>query len=655
LLPSQISYSARSIRGENEAPSLFNRLIARMEDALEMPIGERSLPFRLGATIGAVIVAAAARWALLPVLGERAPFLLFAPVILGAVLWCGSLPAIVAAILSLGFGIYFAGYSNIHVADVVETATFALVAGGVILLGEGIRRSRDRAVASDRSAAQHARNATDVAEELNLLIDGAQGHAIYMLDVTGHVTIWNQGAERLKGWTEAEVLGQHSSLFYPPDTRAAGKPEADLARACAEGRLEEEDWRVRKDGQEFLAAVSLTALYDDKGNLRGFAKVVSDITEQRAAEETARVRESHLRSILSTVPDAMVVIDETGQIMSFSNAAQTLFGYSEDELIGQNVRILMPSPDRERHDGYIQRYLATGEKRIIGTGRVVFAARKDGSTFPMELSIGEATGGAQRIFTGFIRDLTERRRTEERLENLQSELIHVSRVSAMGTMASTLAHELNQPIAAIANYVEAVRDQLTDLRPENVALMREALDDAAKDALRAGHIVRRLRDFVARGEIERTVEPLPALINEASVLGLMGSHERGIEASFDLDPYASPVLVDRVQIQQVLINLIRNACQAMRDSPERQLWVITRLDGENMVRVSVADTGPGVSREVEDRLFGAFVSTKQGGMGLGLSICRTIVEANDGRIWMEPRMGGGTCFHFTLPRARAEN
>jgi len=139
------------------------------------------------------------------------------------------------------------------------------------------------------------------------------------------------------------------------------------------------------------------------------------------------------------------------------------------------------------------------------------------------------------------------------------------------------------------------------------------------------------------------------------VLGLMGSHERGIEASFDLDPYASPVLVDRVQIQQVLINLIRNACQAMRDSPERQLWVITRLDGENMVRVSVADTGPGVSREVEDRLFGAFVSTKQGGMGLGLSICRTIVEANDGRIWMEPRMGGGTCFHFTLPRARAEN
>lgn len=655
MLPLRIGYSATPFGQKSEAPSLHGRLIARMEDALAMPVSQRSPAFRYASAAVAVLIVAALRWALAPVLGERAAYLPFAPVILGVVLWCGPVPALLAAALSLVLGLYFSGLSDVSLGDIVEAATFSVVAIGVILLGEAIRRSRDRAVESDQNAARHARDATDVAEELNLLIDGAQGHAIYMLDAAGFVTIWNQGAERLKGWTETEVLGQHTSLFYPADSRAAGKPEADLARACAEGRLEEEAWRVRKDGQEFLAAVSLTALYDDKGDLRGFAKVVSDITEERAAEEMARVRESHLRSILSTVPDAMVVIDEAGLIMSFSNAAQTLFGYSEEELIGQNVKILMPSPDRERHDGYILRYLQTGEKRIIGTGRVVFAARKDGSTFPMELSIGEASGGTQRIFTGFIRDLTERRRTEERLESLQSELIHVSRVSAMGTMASTLAHELNQPIAAIANYVEAVRDQLADLRPDNVALMREALDDAAKDALRAGHIVRRLRDFVARGEIERTVEPLPALINEASVLGLMGAHERGVEASFDLDPYASPVLVDRIQIQQVLINLIRNACQAMTDSPERRLTVISRPDGDNMVRVTVADTGPGIAREVEERLFTAFVSTKEGGMGLGLSICRTIIEANDGRIWMENRTGGGCSFHFTLPRARTEN
>jgi len=367
-----------------------------------------------------------------------------------------------------------------------------------------------------------------------------------------------------------------------------------------------------------------------------------------------RTRESHLTSILSTVPDAMVVIDETGIILSFSAAAQKLFGYTEREVAGRNVSELMPSPVRERHDGYIGRYLLTGERRIIGTGRVVFAQRKDGTTFPMELSVGEAAGGAQRLFTGFIRDLTERRKTEERLESLQSELIHVSRISAMGTMASTLAHELNQPITAIANYAEAVRDLLASPDPNDLPMIREALDDTAKEALRAGHIVRRLRDFVSRGEVEKSIEKLPELINEAAVLGLLGAREKGIEASFDLDPYASPVLVDKVQIQQVLINLIRNAVEAMGSGGDCRLSISSRLDQPGFVRVVVADTGSGVAPEVADQLFTAFVSTKSDGMGLGLSICRTIVEANGGRIWMQPHPGGGTEFHFTLVRAHVE-
>jgi two-component system sensor kinase FixL len=361
-----------------------------------------------------------------------------------------------------------------------------------------------------------------------------------------------------------------------------------------------------------------------------------------------------LRSILSTVPDAMVVIDSRGTILSFSAAAERLFGYSEDEMRGSNVSRLMPSPDRERHDGYIQRYLETGERRIIGIGRVVFAQRRDGTTFPMELSIGEAFGESQRLFTGFIRDLTERRQTEERLEEIQSELIHVSRVSAMGTMASTLAHELNQPITAVANYVEAVRDLLEAPDMDDIPMIREALADAAKETMRAGHIVRQLRDFVARGETDKTIEKLPALINEAAVLGLMGAQEKGVKPHFDLDPYASPVLVDRVQIQQVLINLIRNAIEAMANSDRKELTVRTRSDQQDLVRVTVADTGPGVDPLVARQLFTAFVSTKSDGMGLGLSICRTIVEANGGKIWFEAPEGGGACFHFTLMRAQTE-
>jgi two-component system sensor kinase FixL len=626
-----------------------------MEAALAMPAWERSATVRYGLAAGSLLLTAAIRWALAPWLGERAAYIPFALVVLFAIVLCGPRPAIFASVAALLFGYYFSGPTDFSIGDQAEALTFAITAVGILLLGGTVSRLRHQALDDERKSQARTHEALAVAEELNLLIDGADGHAIYMLDPRGLVTIWNQGAERMKGWSEAQALGQHTSVFYPADARTAGKPEADLDRAQKEGRFEEECWRLRKDGSEFLASLSLTALKDEQGNLRGFAKIVSDITDRRAAEDTIRTREEHLASILSTVPDAMVVIDHGGNILSFSSAAQALFGYTEIEIVGSNVSMLMPSPDRERHDGYLQRYFETGEKRIIGIGRVVFAQRKDGTTFPMELSIGEAKSRSQRIFTGFIRDLTERRRTEERLQTLQAELIHVSRVSAMGTMASTLAHELNQPIAAIANYVEAVRDQLLDPQPGDFAMMREALDDAAKDALRAGQIVRRLRHFVARGEVERSVEDLPTLIKEASALGLLGARDRGVEASFDLDTYASPVLVDRVQIQQVLINLLRNAGEAMSDSPERRVHVTSSPDTGGLVRVSVADTGPGVAEEIVEQLFSAFTSTKPQGMGLGLSICRTIIEANGGRIWMEPRPESGTVFHFTLQRAQTED
>ncbi|MBS88199.1 PAS domain-containing sensor histidine kinase [Sphingobium sp. GW456-12-10-14-TSB1] len=503
-----------------------------------------------------------------------------------------------------------------------------------------------------------ARNLADstvvLAEELSLLIDGAQDYAIYMLDPNGNVTIWNEGAERLKGWTAAEMIGKPADLFYPADAVAAGKPRSFLTEAAARGKIEIDDWRVRKDGSEFLAHMAITALKNPDGTVRGFATVVHDISDQRATESSLRHSEAHLRSILSTVPDAMVVIDEWGKMISFSDAAERLFGYSQAEVLGANVSMLMPSPYRERHDGYLERYLTTGERRIIGIGRVVFAQRKDGTTFPMELSVGEATGESQRVFTGFIRDLTDRHRTQEQLEELQSELIHVARVSAMGTMASTLAHELNQPITAVANYVEAVRDLLAQPDPDDLPEIIEALEDAAGEAMRAGQIVRRLRDFVARGEVERTAENLPDLINEAAAFGLMGAIEKAVETRMDIDHEAASVLVDKIQIQQVLVNLIRNAVEAMGPAARRILTIRTTPDQPGLVRVTVADTGPGVAPEVAAQLFKAFVSTKMEGMGLGLSICRTIVEANGGRIWMESAEGGGTQFHFTLVRAEAE-
>lgn len=366
--------------------------------------------------------------------------------------------------------------------------------------------------------------------------------------------------------------------------------------------------------------------------------------------------EAHLRSILATVPDAMIIIDEKGFILSFSAAAEKMFGYTEDEVIGENVSMLMPSPDRERHDGYLQHYVDTGQRKIIGIGRVTTARHRDGNSFPIELSVGEAWVDGKRVFTGFIHDITQRQREQLRLRDLQSELAHVGRLSEMGTLASALAHELNQPLTAIANYCEGARSLLAGEPPaDDLQVAREALEEAAEQAVRAGEIVRRMRDFLRHGETEHRVESLAALITEANALALVGSREHGIDVQVELDPAADRVFVDRVQIQQVLFNLVRNALDAMIDSPVRVLTVSSKGGPPGFVTVSIEDTGAGISDSLAPQLFQPFVTSKQTGMGIGLSICRTIIEGHGGRIWFEPGAHAGTVFHFTLPLAETNN
>jgi two-component system sensor kinase FixL len=374
-----------------------------------------------------------------------------------------------------------------------------------------------------------------------------------------------------------------------------------------------------------------------------------------AMTQEALAGQAHLQSIIDTVPEAMIVIDERGIMQSFSAAAERLFGYRPAEALGQNVKILMPAPYRDEHDRYLERYRTTGERRIIGIGRVVVGLRQDGSTFPMELAVGEMRSGDRRFFTGFIRDLTERQKTEARLQELQSELVHISRLTAMGEMASTLAHELNQPLSAISNYLKGAQRLLARSSDENSTATRDALDKAADQAMRAGQIIRRLRDFVSRGETERRVESIKKLVEEASALALVGVKDRSIRVQYSFDPSAELVLADRVQIQQVLLNLIRNAVDAMEDSPSRELTVAITPDADDYVRVSVADTGPGISPEVAEQLFRPFVTTKPHGMGIGLSISRTIVESHGGKIWLEPNPSGGTIFHFTLAAVDERN
>jgi two-component system sensor kinase FixL len=449
------------------------------------------------------------------------------------------------------------------------------------------------------------------------------------------------------------MIGRPLAILLPPGRE--GEEDEILAKIRKGGKVEHfETTRRRKDGEIIDVSVTVSPVWDESGVLIGASKIARDITAAKRIQTELLERQAHLQSVLDTVPDAMVVIDTRGVMQSFSSTAERLFGYSAAEAVGQNVSVLMPEPYHSQHDGYLARYQATGERHIIGIGRLVVGRRKDGSTFPMELAVGEMRSGTRRYFTGFIRDLTERQDTQKRMQDLQSELIFMSRFTALGEMASTLAHELNQPLTAVASYLSGAKRLLDAGKPENLAMAREAMDSAAAQALRAGQIIKRLREFVSRGESERQTEDLPKLIEEASALALVGARESGVHVSFDFAPAANQVQVDKIQVQQVLLNLIRNAMEAMQEVSRRELKISTRISEPGMVEIAVADTGPGIAPEIAEKLFQPFMTTKQQGMGVGLSISRTIIEAHGGRLWAETNPGGGTVFRLTLRSAEAE-
>jgi two-component system sensor kinase FixL len=471
--------------------------------------------------------------------------------------------------------------------------------------------------------------------------------AIIGKSLDGIVTSWNGAAQRLFGYAAAEIVGHSIARIFPPDRM--GEEAVILDRIRRGEKVDHyETVRRRKDGSDFPVSLTVSPIRDASGRLAGASKIVRDITERTRAEEEFRRREAHLQSILATVPDAMVVIDDRGVMQSFSATAERLFGYAPAEVLGRNVSMLMPQPYREAHDGYLARYLTTGERRIIGIGRVVVGRRKDGSTFPMELAVGETNVDGKRLFTGFIRDLTERQERERRLDQVQSELAHVSRLAELGQMVSALAHEVNQPLTAIVAYAKAT-ERLLEAGKQDRA--HETIGKIGEQADRAVQIVRRLREFVKKGETEKRPENLTQTIEEASALALVGIKNQGVKLDMRIAAAVRPVVIDKIQIQQVLFNLTRNAVEAMADSPRRELTIAATPSEDDAVEIRVADTGPGLAPEVRKNLFQPFVTTKPSGMGVGLSICRSIVEAHGGRLWAEENPGGGTVFRFTVPSA----
>ncbi len=376
-----------------------------------------------------------------------------------------------------------------------------------------------------------------------------------------------------------------------------------------------------------------------------------DIMRRGGVDATAM-----LKAAIEVAPGSIITTDELGSILTFNKAAERAFGYAADEVIGHNVAMLMNAEDAATHDDHLRRYLHTGERRIIGAMRVVEARRKSGETFPVELYLDEVRCGDRRLYAGFLRDITHRRELLAETVTLQRELIHVTRLASMGEMAAALAHELNQPLTAIAAFAETARLQLQALGEDTPAAARQSLGKVAAQAVRAGEVIRRMRQLAVGGAGQRDPEDLNAIVREAMTLATIGAKSLGVETSLIEAKDIPPVICDRIQVQQVVINLVRNALDVFDEveGPHRRTLGPRRITIETeanrrQAMVSVHDTGPGVPADVVEHLFDSFLTTKALGVGLGLPVSRMIIESHGGKLWFDSQSTNGAVFRFTLP------
>ncbi|MAD15222.1 MAG: PAS domain-containing sensor histidine kinase [Alteromonadaceae bacterium] len=361
-----------------------------------------------------------------------------------------------------------------------------------------------------------------------------------------------------------------------------------------------------------------------------------------------------LNAILNATVDAMIIIDHTGTIELFNAAAQRMFGYSVQEVIGKNIKMLMPEPYRKEHDQYLDNYMKTNQERIIGIGREVKACKKDGEIFPIELSVGEVKESSHKQFVGIIRDISDQVQARSDAIANRERLAHVTRLSTMGEMAAGIAHEINQPLSAVSSYAQACKNLLQRENSLADAFQKQKLTDTlekiSNQALRAGEVIRRLREFVKKRNTEREYINFNDLIQDTIDLAKVDT--RLLDHGIQLDLCSAPtpcLLIDQVQLQQVLFNLIRNAIDAMEDQPSAPVVIQSKWINEQYLEVSICDTGYGITEENRARLFHPFFTTKTSGMGMGLPICQSIIQSHGGELKHSAGSPQGSVFSFTLP------
>jgi PAS domain S-box-containing protein len=490
---------------------------------------------------------------------------------------------------------------------------------------------------------------------LRHFITGVPDYAIFTLDVDGRVADWNEGARTMTGYAAAEITGQPCSIFYTRQDVEAGLPAEGLRRAREDGRYETRGLRLRRDGSLFVAETTLTAVRDEGGKLLGYGAITRDISERAALHDRLSASEQRLRSlvdtVLDTLVDGLVIIDRTGTIQVFNRACETLFGYTAAEAVGQNVKMLMPSAFEREHDRYLKSYLDTGIRKIIGQPREVPGRRKDGSTFPMHIAVGETLSGGEPIYVGVIHDLTERNRTE-------SELRQAQKMEALGQLTGGIAHDFNNILMVILANVDTI------LEDEAAApAIRERTGQIDRAAQRAAELTRQLLAFSRKQPLQPRATNLNDIV-AATVRLIRRTLSEAITVETVLTPELWTANVDPTQLESALVNLCINARDAMPGGGRLVLATANATLDESYaaanpdaapgayVLVSITDTGTGIAPENLDKVFEPFFTTKEvgRGTGLGLSMVYGFIKQSQGHIRIESELGHGTTIRLHLPR-----
>jgi len=475
----------------------------------------------------------------------------------------------------------------------------------------------------------------DAAADILAAIVESSDDAIIAKDLHGTVLAWNRGAERMYGYTATEIIGKPISVLIPPD-----QPNEliDIMARLARGERVEhyETVRVTKDGRHLDVSLSISPVKDAAGRVVGASTIARDITATKQDIRRLRESEARLRSIVEAAVDGIIVIDAHGTVEAFNRGAERLFGYEASEILGRSVKVLMPSPYREEHDGYIDRYVSTGEARIIGIGREVSGRRKDGSTFPVHLSVGEMSLRGERKFTGILHDLSSRVQMEVQLREQAA-------LARLGEMAAVIAHEVKNPLAAVRGAIQVIGSRLPPASRE-----AEVMADIIARIDTLNSLVKDLLLFARPPKPHLMPIDVTVVLGTTAALLSQDAAYAGVQTA--ISGHASPVMADAELLKIAFINLLVNSAQAMKG---HGTIAVSVAEADGGCTVIVSDTGPGIPPEVRDRLFTPFVTTKARGTGLGLSTVKRIVEAHHGQIQVESPADGGTRIMVRLPLAPA--